>query len=266
MSRLPAILAAVAILLSGCAAEASPPSPPATAAHSPAAASPTVAPASPEIHPSPSSAASPSVGPSAPPDAVAALPAGDQPIYPGTYAPQFQPPLTLTVGREVERGCALNFKCRGDVNVNLPGWLGVGFGDPAFEMQIERFDKVFDPRHQAKQIDPPRDLASWVERMPGVTLLGSPKRVRIGGRPATQIDLLTGEKVVEFAPMPDLAAPASFAFGPHDARRVIVVNVHGHRVLVIIGVVSDTPQVVTPEQLKAASEFLQPLVDSIAWQ
>ena len=176
--------------------------------------------------------------------------------------------MTLTIGSEVELSCVPGFKCRGDVYANLPGWLDLGFGNaPAFDVQIQRFDKVFDPRHHGKLIDPPQNLAKWLGKLPGITVDGPAKRVSVGGLDAIQLDVRTGDRGVSLAPIPDLASPASFGFGPHDARRVIAVDVDGHQLLIVVGVVSDVDGVVvTPADLKPATDFMQPLIDSIEWQ
>lgn len=139
MPRLSAILAALVIVLSGCSAHATPGASSATAGPSVVtAAHPTAAQASPGTGGSASVAPSASVG-------LTPLPDGGQTVFPGTYTTQFQPPLTLTVGREVELSCVPGYKCRGDVDVNLPGWLFFEFGNaPAFEIAINRVDKVLD--------------------------------------------------------------------------------------------------------------------------
>ncbi len=229
-----------------------------------ATASPTPS-ASPSPNPSPLASAPASTA------AVTALPeagpAGGNFVYPGTYTTHFEPALSLTVGREVELGCAPGFTCRGSVDDNLPGWLNLEFGNsPPFDVHLARLDKVFDPKHSGKLIDPPTDLATWVATLPGVTLITPPKSVKVGGLDATQFDLQSGDKGVTFGPIPGVKDPA-FGFGPHQAHRIIVVNVHGRQIVMMVGVVDDTPgAVVTPTQLQPAIDALQPLIDSITWQ
>ncbi len=262
--RATAMIGVLVVGMSGCGgsvpvASSGPPSnPPSTATSatqgSRASASASVAP-------------SPSVGPS-PSAAVAALPETDDHVYPGMYTPHFQPSLTFTVGSEVQLSCLPGFKCRGDIEVNQPGWLGLGFGNaPAFEVTIDRIDKVLEPHHKSTLINPPKDLAGWVSTLPGITLTAPAVRTRIGGFDAVQLDVRSGATAVTFGPIPGMAASSTFGFGPHDAHRIYGLEVDGHAVLIVVGVVGDTPDaVVTPDQLQPAIEALQPLVDSIVWQ
>lgn len=263
MPRRSVILAGLAIVLAGCTAQATPVGASATAGPSLVTTEhPTAAPAS------LGTGASPSVGPSAS-VAVMELPEGDQHVFPGTYTTHFQPALTLTVGHEVELSCAPGFKCRGDVSVNRPGWLNLGFGDaPAFEVSIVRIDKVFASEPAGKLIDPPKDLVRWIAALPGVTVIAPPKTVKVGGLDSTQVDVRSGDKEVRIGPISGLAAPGAFAMGPHDFARLIAVDVDGHQVVVRVDVVGpDAPGfVATPAQFRAATEALQPLVDSIVWR
>jgi hypothetical protein len=184
---------------------------------------------------------------------VLALPDSGQYVYPGTYTPHFQPSLTLTVGRQVELSCAPGFKCRGDVSANEPRWLNLGFGDvPGFEVHLFRIDKVFDPKHPGKPIDPPKDLAALILTLPGVTAIVPPKNVKVGGLDATQLDLKVGAKGAVLGP--------TFGFGPHLQSRNTVVRVGSDVVMIQIDVVDGTTGVA------AAIDALQPLVDSIIWQ
>ena len=208
-----------------------------------------------------------SVVASATPSASAALPsaspaalAADGFVYPGTYIPAFDPGLTFTIDREVEHRCApegiqAGFKCRGSIDVNLPVWLNVEFGLPRIEISIGRVDKVFDPKHPATLIDPPADLASWISKLPGVTVVTAPTTVKVGGLNATQFDV-TSSKDVQIGPIPGVTDPPAFGFGPDYKVRLIVVPVHGHQVLITLG---------TGDEFAPAMTELQPLVDSIVW-
>lgn len=205
---------------------------------------------SPSILPSPNPDASPTGQPSA---AISALPEGGQHVYPGTYTTHFQPSLTLTVGRQVELSCAPGFKCRGDVFVNEPRWLNLGFGDvPGFEVHFFRIDKVFDPKRPGMPIDPPKDLAALILTLPGVTPTVPPKSIKVGGLDATQLDLKIGAKGAVLGP--------TFGFGPHLQSRNIVVRVGSDEVMIQIDVIDNATGVA------AAIGALQPLVDSIVWQ
>ena len=262
MPRLSAIVGGLAIVLSGCAAHVTPVSPSPTAGPSVVtAAQSTPAPASLETE------ASPSLAPSAP-VRVMQLPESGQHVFPGTYTTHFEPTLTLTVDREVQLSCQPGFKCRGDVSVNQPGWLNLGFGDdPSVEVSIVRLDKVFASKPAGELIDPPKDLVTWITGLPGVTVIAPPKKVKVGGVDSTQVDIRSGDKIVAFGPFSGVTSPGSFAMGPHDFARLIAVDVDGHQVVVRVDVVGpDAPGfVASPAQFQAATEALQPLIDSIVW-
>jgi hypothetical protein len=182
-----------------------------------------------------------------------ALPESGRYVYPGTYTTHFQPSLTLTVGRQVELSCAPGFKCRGDVFVNEARWLNLGFGDvPGFEVHFFRIDKVFDPKHPGKPIDPPKDLAALILSLPGVTAILPPKNVKVGGLDATQLDLKIGAKEAVLGP--------TFGFGPYLQSRTTVVRVGNDVVMIQIDVIDNAAGVA------AAIDALQPLVDSTVWQ
>ena len=241
-----ALLAASSLLVAACAAQI----PGSTSTSSPAPL-PTAA-----VIASPTIAAPPTLKPTAtaqPSQTVMALPESGEYVYPGTYTTHFQPSLTLTVGRQVELSCAPGFKCRGDVSVNEPRWLNLGFGDvPGFEVHLFRIDKVFDPKHPGKPIDPPQDLATLILALPGVTATVPPKNVKVGGLDATQLDLKIGSKEAVLGP--------TFGFGPHLQSRNIVVRVGSDEVMIQIDVIDNAAG------LAAAVEALQPLVDSIVWR
>lgn len=215
--------------------------------------------------PTPTTAATTSPPPT--PTVVTALGDSDEHVYPGTYTTHFRPALTLTVGSEVELSCVPGFKCRGDVFVNLPGWLNIGFGDdPGYELHLFRIDKVVDARHGAKLIAPPRDLAGWISKLPGVTVVSPRQHVKVGGLDAEQIDIQSGDAAISSGPIPGVKDPPGIGFAAHQAHRIVVVNVRGHQVLIMEGVVTKDPDaVVTAAELKEATDFLQPLVDSIVW-
>lgn len=265
MHRFSAILGVIVIVVAGCAGAASPAGT-STAKDVPSTATPgaSTAPPAPSTHVSASGAPSPSV-------AVMELPqAGTDKggvVFPGTYMTQFTPRLILTVGSEVELSCAPGYKCRGDVDVNLPGWLNLGFGDnPGYEVHFFRLDAVIDPSHPMKLIKPPLDLARWVATVPGITVSGRPKSVQVGGIDATQLDVQSGDKGVSFAPIPGVKEPG-IGFSAHQAHRIIVVNVRGQAVMIMVGLVTEDPAaVVTPADLQDATNALQPLIDSVVWQ
>lgn len=172
-------------------------------------------------------------------------------VYPGTYVPAFDPGLTFTIDREVKHNCAPGFKCRGSIDVDLPGWMGIEFGQPRIEVNVIRVDKVDDPANPGSLMDPPADLAAWLASRPGVTVT-SQKAVKVGGLAATQLDLRTGTKDLSFGPIPGVT-DVGFGLGANWTARLFVVPVDGRQVVIILhaedGLVSE----------------LQPLVDSIVW-
>ena len=138
-------------------------------------------------------ASSPSVRGSATPQASTSLPSpspailadsGD--VFPGTYVTRFEPALTITIDREVENGCATGYRCRGSIDTNINGWVFFEFGNsppdhPAFEVGVTRVDKIVDLKHSGALIAPPADLAGWIAKYPGLTVLTPPSVVKVGG-------------------------------------------------------------------------------------
>jgi hypothetical protein len=77
------------------------------------------------------------------------LPKSGETIYPGTYAPAFQPKMTFASSS------------RWEVDVDTPGWLGMEFPLPdqvLGTIAIVRVEKVFDPERGGKLIAPRRTL------------------------------------------------------------------------------------------------------------
>jgi hypothetical protein len=80
--------------------------------------------------------------------------------------------------------------------------------------------------------------------------------IEIGGRDATQLDVVSGDNGVSIGPIPGVTEFGA-GFGPRHPARIIVVSVDGHWVLISVGADDD------PAHLKRAVAALQPLVDSI---
>jgi hypothetical protein len=214
----------------------------------------------PTVSASPSATTSPS--PSASP-AVGILVEGAS-VFPGTYRSNFDPPLTLTVGNQVENGCAPGFQCRGTVDANQAAWLNIEFGNappdhPRIEVFAVRLDKVFDVAHPGKLVNPPADLATWFTRLPGVKVLAQPKPVTIGGLPGTQLDLQAGSKGVAFGPIPGVTDPGA-GMGKGQTIRLFIVPVNGRDV--VIWVAADE---VGTSHFATMTQTMQPLIDSIVW-
>lgn len=172
-------------------------------------------------------------------------------VYPGTYVPAFDPGLTFTIDHEVEHNCAPGFKCRGSIDVDLAGWLGLEFGLPKIEVNVVRVDKVNDPAKPGALIDPPADLAAWIASRPGVTVTAQ-KAVQVGGLAGTQLDVRTGSKDVSIGPIPGIT---EFGLGlnANSTARLFVVLVDGRQVVINL------------HAEDGSLTELQPLVDSIVW-
>ncbi|MEO8572145.1 MAG: hypothetical protein ABI553_10655 [Chloroflexota bacterium] len=169
-------------------------------------------------------------------------------VFPGTYVTRFEPPLTLTIDREVQHNCAPGFRCRGAIDTNLPGWVAFEFGQPPLEFNIVRLDKVVDLKHPGAVIDPPKDLAAWIATLPGISVVNPVKDVKVGGLDALQLDVQIGDKGVTLGP--------TWGFGANKAARIIVVTVDGHQIPIIM---------FGPDPFYASMQELQPLIDSIVW-
>ncbi len=220
---------------------------------------------------SPTTSIHPTVVPS--PSGVAVLGvSGSGTFGPGTYATAFQPPLTITLADRTVAGAngTIAYESIGEVDVNEPAWVDItfGFDKPrphghgtwSADFFITRIDKVLDPKRSATLIDPPKDLATWISKLPGLRLTAPAAAVEIGGIRATQLDVVSGAEEVAIGPIPGITDPPAFGFGPHHPARFVVVDVGGHDVLIQIGADDDAAH------FERAVEALQPLVDSIAWQ
>lgn len=173
-------------------------------------------------------------------------------VYPGTYIPQFDPPMTFTIDREVEHHCAPDFTCRGSIDANLPAWIDIEFGIPRIEAFIFRVDKLNDPAKAGRLIDPPADLAAWIASHPGLTVIAQ-KAVTVGGLAGTQLDVRTGNKDVAFGPITGVTDPG-MGLGANATARLTVVAVAGRQVLIML------------RAEDGSVDEVQPLVDSIVWR
>jgi hypothetical protein len=189
--------------------------------------------------------------PTALPSASPAILASEGFVYPGTYVPAFDPGLTFTIDREVEHNCVPGSKCRGSIDVNRPGWIGLQFGLPRIEVNVVRVDKVNDSAKPGAMIDPPADLAAWIASRPGVTVTAQ-KAVQVGGLAGTQLDVRTGNEDLSFGPIPGVT-DVGLGLGANWTVRMFVVPVDGRQVLIIL------------HAEDGSLTELQPLVDSIVW-
>jgi hypothetical protein len=200
---------------------------------------------------SPSGRPSPSPLVTASPTPIPTQLASTGDIFPGTYVPQFDPAFTFRIDSEVQHNCAPGYQCRGNIDANSAGWIYLEFGLPAIEFGMVRVDKLNDPAHSGRLIDPPADLAAWIASRPGLTVIAQ-KAVTVGGLAGTQLDVRTGTNDVQFGPIPGVTDPAN-GLSANSMHRLFVVTVRGRQIL--IGLVAGSGSV----------DELQPLVDSIVW-
>jgi hypothetical protein len=181
-------------------------------------------------------------------------------VYPGTYVSAFDPPLTFAINSEVQHNCAPGFRCRGSIDANLPGWIDLEFGLPPIGVHIIRIDKVDDPAHPGRLIDPPADLASWIASRPGVTVTRR-SSITIGGVTRTELDIEPVSKGVALGPIPGVTDPRlaigesnpAAGIDANSVSRLYVETVDGHQVLI------------EPYAQDGSVDAMQPLVDSIVW-
>lgn len=184
-------------------------------------------------------------------------------IVAGTYRSHFEPALTFSADPDLVKAvdCAPGFQCRGDVDVNTSGWVGLEFGSThGTEIDLVRLDKVFDPSAPTELIDPPKDLATWFKGMVGSSAAGTATAVTIGGLPALRFDVhLAGD--VQLGPIPGQEGGGPPEVGP-NAIRVFLARAHGQVVLIseFLGARNTTGD------RAAVLAALQPLIDSITWQ
>ena len=253
-------IAVVAVAMSGCGGSA-----PAASSSGPSIPTPTVP------VPLPTTSVPPSAEPS--PSGVSVLGAADSGAFgPGTYTTTFQPPLTFTLVDQTIVGAngTIAYESIGEVDANMPAWIDIAFGFDkpgphgtgawSGDFGINRIDKVFDPRQPGTLIDPPKDLATWIMKLPGLTVAAPPKAIEIGGLDGAQFDVVTGNKDVTIGPIPGVTE-FGMGFGRHRPARIVVISVDGHQVLITVGAEDNSA-----DHFKRVVGALQPLVDSIVWQ
>jgi hypothetical protein len=111
-------------------------------------------------------------------------------------------------------------------------------------------------------MDAPADCGAWLAGIPGIKVLGDPMPAKVGGLPATRLDVNPAH-VVLFGPSGLSSFPDKFGINGGAARAVITaVNVQG-RCVVISGTFGPHN---TIRDFEAAVRGLQPIVDSIRWE
>jgi hypothetical protein len=172
-------------------------------------------------------------------------------IPPGTYATNFQPKMTFIAASS-----------GWEVDVDLPGWAGMEFPLPdqiLGTIGIVRVEQVFDPEDGGKLIDPPKDLAGWIGKLPGLKVVAPPTPVTVGGIGGKQLDVLIGPENVGVGPIPGVSHPSN-GFLKNHAVRIIVVRVDGQDIQI-----SFAPDEAGSKHFQAAVKHVQRLIDSITW-
>jgi len=186
-------------------------------------------------------------------------------MFPGTYRTKFDPPMTITITDLVDLDCAPGYRCRGDIDLNTPVWVGFEFGKThGSELDIASIDKVFDADGKTI-IDAPGDFVAWMLDRPGMHENAPRVPVTIGGIDGTQIDITDDdEKFAGWGPTNFPNVPSAFGInGGAGARvRIDVLHVIGHWVLIEESLGPDN----TTRNFQNVVQGLQPLVDSITWE
>jgi hypothetical protein len=203
----------------------------------------------------PSATASPPASP------VPTLPAGGNPVFPGTYTPAFQPTLTLTADKVVDLDCAPGFQCRGSVDANMPSWLDMEFGTThGAELMVIALGQVLDPGTNSLIAPPvkPADVAALLATSPKLSVLAAPKAVKVGGLDASQLDV-RAQAGFSLGVRPDVAGDFGLAT-KHDTRLIVVV-VDGHTVVITEQIGPGN----TVGDFQAAINSLELMLNSISW-
>lgn len=184
-------------------------------------------------------------------------------MFPGRYRVAFEPAMSLTIDHQVDLDCVPGYRCRGDIDVNLPQWLGFEFGNAhGSELDIYRLDQVYADGDGKRLIDPPDDVAAWLAALPGINLLGSPVPVTIGGVAATRFEVRP-DRLILFGPS-SLPEPDQFGInGGAGARAWITALKVDGRVALIVGTLGPEN---TEGDFQGAMLGLEPIVDSITWE
>jgi hypothetical protein len=186
-------------------------------------------------------------------------------LFPGTYATNVQPGLTLTIGHEVDLDCVAGYICRGDVNVNLSFWLDLEFGNQhGSELSACSGTKILDPNKPGRLMALPGDFAAWIAAQPQLTVAEPPHKVVIGGLTAQEFDITqVGKDGIALFPtgLADLTAVGVGGGGAGERARIDVLRV-GHREIVIQRTLGPEHTIGTFE---TAVGGLQEVIETIGW-
>jgi hypothetical protein len=204
----------------------------------------------------------PSSMPSTQPSTVTTLQLADGgTMFPGTYKTKFDPAMTITITDVVDLDCVPGYRCRGDIDVNLPQWVAFEFGNVhGSELDIMRIDKVYSGSDGTTVAAPPNDYAAWLLSRPGVIRLAAPVPVTIGGVHGVRLDFRV-DRQVTYGPtgLPD---PPAFGICCGARTWISLIRVHD-RVIIVVETLGPEN---TVGDFDAAMHGLQPVVDTIRWE
>jgi hypothetical protein len=243
-------VALLTIALAACSSGSVQTAPPTTAL--PTTAPPTAAPSPSIAVPAPSETACSSPEQGEDWQCSGYLPSGGH-FEPGTYATLFEPGVTLTVDGY------------GESYVDSQSWLDLQYDHDDIYIQLSRFDQLWDPKHPplpapelcdicttgGTLIDPPKDFASWLARLPGLTVVSPATSVRVGGLDARQLDVRS-TRGVPIGPLAGFSNGVGAGLGGGTRYRLIAVTVSGRPILIAMS--------------HGSMERGQAFIDSIVWR
>ena len=151
-----------------------------------------------------------------------------QAIAPGTYETRMHPASRFTLGPGW-----IGF-------VDTRSWLNLGLGTPDRSadfiiIRLPRVEAVGGP-NAGSLVPAPPDLAAWIARHPGISIVSPLHPVTVGGLPGEQVDVATGDQGIRFGPIPGPGSHGVQAgIGANTMSRVISVVVRGRPLLIFFG-------------------------------
>ena len=155
--------------------------------------------------------------------------------------------------------CAPGYKCRGDIDVNLPFWVGFEFGNVTV-LNLPRLahEQGLRPGHASRRIDPPADLAAWVASFPTLVVLVAPAAVTVGGVSGTQLDAQSPDDL-PLGPTGLTGAddPQWFGLAAGHRDRIILLRVDGYAILITdqIGVDNTVGAAISTRSCRVSSRW-----------
>jgi Kelch motif protein len=197
-----------------------------------------------------------------PPPTILTLGTGGT-VFPGTYRTAFEPPMTITIDHEVDLDCVAGYRCRGDIDVNLPQWVAFEFGNVhGPELDIYRLDELYAKGDGATRIAVPEDVAAWFEALPAVGILSGPIEVSVGGVAGARFDVRPSELVL-FGPsgLPEID-DFGINGGANARARITLVRLDARLVVIAATLGPEN----TAGDFEAAVRGLDPIIASIVWE